>query len=161
MNEELQSTNEELETMNDELNQRSAEIHDINNYLHSILSNIESGVIVLNRDLRVEVWNTKSEDLWGLRQDEVVGQSFFNLDSGLPVDQLKRSIINVLSEADKVESIEMHALNRRGRSIILKITISGIDHGNDENKGVLLILDVLEQTEGGMRSTKEQYDVNT
>jgi two-component system, chemotaxis family, CheB/CheR fusion protein len=68
MNEELHSTNEELETMNDEMNKRGEELHHINNYLNSILTSIQNGVIVVSKDFNVEVWNAKSEDLWGLRR---------------------------------------------------------------------------------------------
>ena len=89
MNEELQSTNEELETINDELRIRTTELNRVNAFLRSILASIDSGVIVVDRDLRVQMWNAKASDLWGLRDDEVAGEHLLNLDIGLPVDQLR------------------------------------------------------------------------
>src|SRR5207253_4949549 len=74
MNEELQSTNEELEATNSELRQRSLDLDESNVYLEAILGSMGSGVIVLNRELTVRVWNRVSEDLWGLRSEEVEGQ---------------------------------------------------------------------------------------
>ena len=92
MNEELQSTNEELQTMNDELQRRTIELNDTRLFLESILSSLHSGVVVLNRDLIVQVWNQHAEDQWGLRAEEALGEHFFNLDIGLPLEALRQSI---------------------------------------------------------------------
>lgn len=74
MNEELQATNEELETINGELRERQAELDSSNVFLQSILASIMIGVIVVDREGRVLIWNHRAEDLWGLRADEVRGQ---------------------------------------------------------------------------------------
>ena len=71
MNEELQATNEEIETVNEELRVRGEERDRLNVFLESILGSLRSGVIVVDPDLMVQVWNARSEDLWGLRPDEV------------------------------------------------------------------------------------------
>ena len=88
MNEEMQATNEELQTINDELGQRTTELNQLNAFLESIWAGLDGAVTVLDADLRVLVWNHGSEDLWGVRQEEVQGQHFLNLDIGLPIDQL-------------------------------------------------------------------------
>ena len=90
MNEELQSTNDELQTINDELRERTAELDDANAFLEAILTSLRAGVAVVDRDLQVQVWNQRAEDLWGLRRDEAVGQHFLNLDIGLPTDSSGR-----------------------------------------------------------------------
>src|SRR3954453_16309266 len=66
-NEELQSTNEELETVNEESRQRSNELSGVNEFLASVLASIHGGLVVVDRDLRVDVWNDHAEDLWGMR----------------------------------------------------------------------------------------------
>jgi len=71
MNQELQSTNEELETTNRELSQRTDELDRANAFLRSILTSLDSGVVVLDREMRVQEWNRATEDLWGLRDGEV------------------------------------------------------------------------------------------
>jgi hypothetical protein len=43
---------------------------------------------VVDTDLRVEAWNERSDDLWGLRAKEVEGRAIGTLDLGLPVDEL-------------------------------------------------------------------------
>src|SRR5215217_95888 len=62
-NEELQSTVEELETTNEELQSTNEELTDLNAFMESILGSLESilgsleaAVIVLDRDLAVQVW---------------------------------------------------------------------------------------------------------
>ena len=42
---------------------------------------------MIDRDLRIRMWNRRAEDLWGLRAHEVIGQHFLNLDHGLPFEQ--------------------------------------------------------------------------
>ncbi len=69
MNEELQSTNEELETMNEELRHRSQELNDVNSFLETILTTIGLAVAVLDRNQRVQIWNGKARELWGLPSD--------------------------------------------------------------------------------------------
>src|SRR5437588_6152337 len=82
MNEELQSTNEELQTVNEELRQRSEDLNRANAFLESVLAGVPLGVVVLDADTRVRIWNGRSEDLWGLRSQEVVGEPFLTLDVG-------------------------------------------------------------------------------
>src|SRR5205085_4120681 len=97
MNEELQSTNEELETLNSELNIRTLELNRINVFMSSILSSLRDGVVVVDQDMVVLAWNNRSEDLWGMREEEVIGKHFLNLDIGLPVEKLRPLIRERLS----------------------------------------------------------------
>jgi two-component system CheB/CheR fusion protein len=123
MNEEQQSTNEELESMNDELHERTLELDRVNGFLDSVLGSIRIGVIVLGPEMRVQMWNRGSEDLWGLRADEVIGKHFLNLDFALELESLRLPIRAALSgEIDHSETIQ-NTLNRRGKSFDCKITM--------------------------------------
>ncbi|MFL5538167.1 MAG: CheR family methyltransferase, partial [Longimicrobiaceae bacterium] len=105
MNEELQSTNEELQTVNTELRDRTEESNHLNGFLESVLSSLRSGAIVVNQNFDVLMWNPRSEDLWGLRRDEVRGRSLFSLDIGLPLGELRtpmRSIATGETETQEV-----------------------------------------------------------
>jgi two-component system, chemotaxis family, CheB/CheR fusion protein len=145
MNEELQATNEELETLNSEMSMRTGEINQVNAYLNSILASLSTSVVVVNRDYLVEIWNPKSEDMWGLRKNEVLGQSFFSLDIGLPVEKLKRPIRGRLNGEDGFEVFEIGATNRRGQSIQLRCSTSPLYNRQEEVAGVILILEQDEQ----------------
>src|SRR5581483_339361 len=74
--EELQSTNEELQAINDELRMRTGELDEVNDFLESMLVSQRGGLVIVDRDLRVSVWNDASAELWGLRRDETPGQHF-------------------------------------------------------------------------------------
>ena len=141
MNEELQSSNEELQTINDELRQRGDDLNRSNGFLESILTGMRSGVVVLDRELHVIAWNPRAEDLWGLRADEVRSQNFLNLDIGLPTSQLRTQIRACLNgDGDHIEHV-VPATNRRGRSIICRVTVSPLSGGSKEVRGVILLMD--------------------
>ncbi|WP_250004030.1 CheR family methyltransferase [Actinoplanes sp. M2I2] len=121
MNEELQSTNDELQSINDQLRMSSVQLDEANVFLETVLTSMEAGVAVVDPDLRVRMWNRRAEDLWGLRSAEVIGQHFLNLDIGLPIDQLRPILRAATSpEATGVE-LEVDAVNRRGRSISVRV----------------------------------------
>jgi two-component system, chemotaxis family, CheB/CheR fusion protein len=139
MNEELQSTNEELETMNDEMRDRTDEALRANSFLGSVLSSITQSVVVLDPDLRVTAWSEAASALWGLREDEVVGQFFLNLDIGLPVTELKMPIRHALAGAASDE-VELEARDRRGKAVITRVALSPLLSHQSEIEGVILVM---------------------
>jgi two-component system CheB/CheR fusion protein len=149
MNEELQSTNEELETVNEELRKRGQDLNRVNAFLESIMYGIRECLIVLDRNLTVRAWNRMAEDMWGLRLDEVTGQHFFNLDIGLPVDQLGTAIRGTLADGnwDKAQEVVLPAVNRRGRSITVGVTTTPLLEGDNTRQGVILVVKELEQSQ--------------
>lgn len=151
MNEELQSTNEELQTINQELHLRSVELKQASAFMESILTSLRSGATVLDRDLKVLIWNRRAEDLWGLRTDEVPQKSFLNLDIGLPVEKLIPPIRKCLSGEEEYAELMVDALNRRGRAIQCRVTcVPLIGHARPDAseqeapiEGVILLMDEL------------------
>ncbi|WP_416668467.1 CheR family methyltransferase [Egbenema bharatensis] len=142
MNEELQSTNEELQTVNDELQRRSEELNQSNAFLESILTSLKGGVVVVDRDLRVQIWNHKAEDLWGLRVEEALQQNFLNLDIGLPVEYLRQPIRDCLASSDGSSSeVILDAINRRGRGIQCRITCMPLVGVHEGIGGVILVME--------------------
>ncbi|GAA2618522.1 PAS domain S-box protein [Dactylosporangium fulvum] len=142
MNEELQSTNDELQSINDELRERTAELNDTNSFMEAILTSLQAGVVVLNREMQILVWNRRAEDLWGLRSDEAVGQHFLNIDIGLSTAQLRPPIRDVLSGRSAREETEQSAVNRRGRTVRLRIACSPLTSGSAGVIGVILVMEL-------------------
>ncbi|MDX6673063.1 MAG: two-component system, chemotaxis family, CheB/CheR fusion protein, partial [Solirubrobacteraceae bacterium] len=141
-NEELQSTNEELATVNEQLHERTTEAVSVNAFLEGILATLPSGVIVVDRDLTVQLWNHQSEELWGLRADEVTGRHLLNLDIGLPVDQLKDPVRACLSNGAAAAPVELSAVNRRGRAIDLRVSCRPLQTSKGVG-GVIVLLDAI------------------
>lgn len=145
MNEELQSTNEELETTNAELRQRTDELNRANSFLESILSGLHTGVAVVDRNFNVLIWNHHAGDLWGLRTDEVQGQSFLNLDTGLPVQSLKNCIRAVLAGHSEYEEVVLNATNRRGKAIQCRVICTPLKSTQREIQGGILLMEEWEE----------------
>ncbi|HKA85672.1 MAG TPA: PAS domain-containing protein, partial [Acidimicrobiales bacterium] len=139
-NEELQSTNEELETINDELRQRTIELNESNNFLEAILTSLNSAVVVVDRDVRIQVWNRHAQELWGLRPDEVEGEHLMNLDIGLPVERLHQPIRACLA-GEPGQPLSMPAVNRRGRAINCVVRVTPLLGTEDDVIGVIVLMD--------------------
>jgi two-component system, chemotaxis family, CheB/CheR fusion protein len=140
MNEEMQSTNEELQTINDELGERTTELNQLNAFLESIWAGLGGAVAVLDPDLRVLVWNHGSEDLWGVRQDEVQGQHFLSLDIALPVDQVHPALRQAMTAEDGSHSTVVQATNRRGKSIRCRVTCSPLVGTDRIVRGTIVVV---------------------
>jgi two-component system, chemotaxis family, CheB/CheR fusion protein len=141
MNEELQSTNEELETLNVELCHRSEEFNELNSFLESILAGVRCGIAVLDGDQLIRKWNLRAEELWGLRADEVQGKHFFNLNIGLPIEQLRQPIRHCLDGQEKDRELSLSAINRVGKSIECKVTCSPLVNRGENKAGVILLME--------------------
>jgi len=141
MNEELQSTNDELQTINDELRDRTQDVHDANAFLEAILRSLHTAVVVVDRELVVTAWNRQSEDLWGVRDHEAIGQHLLNLDVGLPVAPLRDPIRAALTGDGGGEPTVLEALNRRGRTVMVKVSCVPLAVDGQEPSGVIVLIE--------------------
>jgi two-component system CheB/CheR fusion protein len=153
-NEELQSTNEELETMNEELQSTNDELQNINDqlqvstdrldganaFLEAVLTSLRAGVAVVDQDLRIQMWNRRAEDLWGLRSAEVVGQHLLNLDIGLPFERLRPLLRGALGDDPAPGEIQTEAVNRRGRGIVVRVACTPLA-GNRGPGGAIVVME--------------------
>ncbi|MFR0352157.1 CheR family methyltransferase [Streptomyces sediminimaris] len=137
-NEELQSGNEELETMNEEMRVRTEELDEARTFLEAVLTSIAAGVVVLDQNMKVKSWNRGAVDLWGLRVDEVLDQSFYGLDFGLPTEKLRETIQLCVDTGGRGDPVPVPAINRLGRSIICTVQCSPFD---GHNGGVVLLME--------------------
>jgi two-component system CheB/CheR fusion protein len=159
-NEELQSTNEELETLNEEARSSNEEMESINEelriqaeqatsyrvHLESILRAMNGGIIVLDERHHIQSWNRWSENTWGLRAEEVSGTAFEKLDIGLPVHQLRESLIAVQSGNEEQAERHLDGVDRRGRRILCRVRIAALlDEASGIQGLVLVFQDVTEE----------------
>ena len=142
LNEELESTNSELQSINSDLAQRRGDVERLNTLLLAITGNIELGAAVLDRNGRVQVWNERAADLWGVRSDEVLGHSFFELDIGLPADQLRGMVRAGSGGAPRHAELVVVAMTRRGRQIRCRVIAHTLGDGESPT-GVVLVMEEL------------------
>jgi two-component system CheB/CheR fusion protein len=158
-NEELQSTNEELETMNEELQSMNDELHvtneelrtstdevaALNQFMSGVLGSFRLGVVVVDPELRVLAWNAAAQDLWGVREDEALGQHVLGLDIGLPVQDLQSLLLGqIVGAGEAYETVEVDAVNRRGRQIRVRVTVSAFQQSTGGRGGAVLLMDAVE-----------------
>lgn len=139
MNEELQSTNDELHTINDALRESSAALDETKTFLDSLVDSIQLGMMVVNREMQVVVWNRGSEELWGLRSSEAVGSPLPSLDIGLPIEELKPLIGRAFVDAETTAETVVDAVNRRGKATRIRVTCAAFRSSGDSINGALLL----------------------
>lgn len=148
MNQELQSMNDELYATNDALRSRSEEVAALNAFTNSILSSVHSAVAVVDHNLQVQAWNAGAEDLWGVRESEAVGRHLLNLDIGLPVEDLRPLLRRQLWAATPEshhEGVVLAAVNRRGRPVTVRVTVSPFPARHDGDRGAVIVMDLSER----------------
>jgi two-component system CheB/CheR fusion protein len=99
--------------------------------------------MVLDRTLTVTAWNRRSEGLWGLRSEEVVGQNVFTLDIGLPVEGLRPLIQQCLTGATGAIAADgrvIEAINRRGARIECRVSGTALLGSDRVVHGVILVI---------------------
>ena len=88
-NEELQSLNEELENMNEELERRTHELNDLTARYAETLRGMPWPVLLVDREERIQLWNTAAQRLFGVGATSVVGVSV----DQLPISaELRKSV---------------------------------------------------------------------
>jgi two-component system, chemotaxis family, CheB/CheR fusion protein len=142
LNEELESTNSELQSINTDLQARGREVQRLNTLLLAITGNIELGAAVLDGAMRVQVWNERAADLWGVRSDEVIGKSFFDLDIGLPAEQLEGLIRAGAGGTLAHDELVVTATTRKGRTIRCRVIAHTLGVA-EQPTGVVLVMEEL------------------
>jgi two-component system, chemotaxis family, CheB/CheR fusion protein len=144
MNEELESTNTELQTINTELQDRSIQLNQANTFMEGIMANLQLGVAVLDMDLRVQLWNRRAQDMWGVQAAETIGQPMLGLDIGLPLNELAKPIKNCLNSGDGFQELTVQATNRRGKSFTCRVQCTAMG-GSDGGRSVILLMEAVEE----------------
>jgi two-component system CheB/CheR fusion protein len=139
LNEELQSTNEELGALNHGLHDQADELNAANDFLESILRSLLSAVIVVDKELRVEVWNRQAEEQWGLRADEAQGRHLLNLDIGLPLEKVFHAVRQCLTDPNESQTLGIEATNRRGRAVNCTVVVTPRRRGGEVAGAILVV----------------------
>jgi two-component system CheB/CheR fusion protein len=169
-NEELQSTNEELETTNEELRSSNDELEstnidlkttteavetlnatlvgsnsDLQRYsaLHrQVMDHFPAAIVVLNSRLLVTEWNTAASNMWGLSESEVLGEPFFGLEFGLPLEALQAPVRACRAEGAQPDSLDLTAVDESGRSFTCWVRILPIGAGRE--RAAMLVMEAQE-----------------
>src|SRR5262249_7805253 len=127
---------------NEELRQRGDEVDQLNHFLQAVFTSFGGGVAVIDQSRKIRIWNPGAEDLWGVREDEVRGVDFLEIDTGLPVARLEGGITNSLSGSDGDVSMVVDAVTRRGRAVECRVGITPL-RADGQIDGALIIMEIL------------------
>ena len=95
--EELQSGNEELTTLNDELKNRNQTLGRLNDDLANLQTNIDVAVVIVDYDLNIRRFTASAQELLKISPSDV-GWSITNVNPGVPVEDLEKTIIDVITK---------------------------------------------------------------
>lgn len=131
--------------MNEELRHRTQEVNDVNSSLEAILSTIGLAVAVLDGNQRVQIWNGKARELWGLTPDEAEDEHLLALDIGLPLDEVKQQLRATLAGQSPREEVMVNATNRRGKPFQCRVTLLPLGSGGDGNvTGAIMMMEAID-----------------
>jgi two-component system CheB/CheR fusion protein len=148
MNEELQSTNVEIETVNEELRSRTEDLDRLNRYVSSIVNSLSSAVIVMDPSLNVRTWNSQSEELWGLRAQDVAGKPLLGLDFGLPVHEMRDALKASISGHGGDGEAVIRGHDRRGKTLEYHTRVLPLRDLKGGVTGVIVMVDGKDGTDG-------------
>lgn len=133
--------------MNEELRLRTGELNRATVLVESMLASLGVGVAVVDRDLRVQMWNERAKELWGVDIDDVRGRHLFNLDIGLPVAELREALLaSVAGAATKEQHLD--ARDRRGRDVVCRVRTAPLADVSGAVAGAIVMMDVAERRGG-------------
>jgi two-component system CheB/CheR fusion protein len=100
--EELQSVNEELKTVNHELEEKVEELRAVNSDLKNLMAATDIGTLFLDRELRIQRYTPRIEELFNIRQTDV-DRPIDELTHHLDYDTLETDARDVLESLTPVE----------------------------------------------------------
>lgn len=131
---ELLQSRRELETVHEELRSTNAS-------METVFTSLKSAVIVLDREMRVQVWNAGASNLWGLGPDETQNTYFFGLDIGLPVAELHEPIRDVLGGSSRERELLIRSVSRTGKSLQCRVGISPLRSADRSISGAIVLME--------------------
>jgi len=140
-NEELRSTNEELETTNEELKDRTEQLDLINMYNKAIIQSMEQSLFVLNKNGIITTWNPAAEEMFGVKEEDAIGNSFFNFktENCIKTDKLIQIIRQVIGNKKHYHEKNFECLTSSDEKRLLELTIVPLIEITGEIIGTMVI----------------------
>ncbi len=157
-NRELLDLEEQLQQQLAENVRRQQELFGTNQTLHAIVSASPVGIVALDRDAVVTLWNKSAEKLFGWRADEVIGRPY----PLIPPDDLGEARKNIerTLEGGVVTDLETRRLRKDGALLDVSISISPLSNADGIISGIIIIIaDITERkrAEESLRRSEENY----
>jgi two-component system, NtrC family, sensor kinase len=124
------------------LEQKAVEVARLKDFSENIVESLNFGVLAVDLMGTVDAWNSRMEQLTGVKRGEAVGKPFSQL---LPQDLVGE--IDARGDQEQVTGIYKHRLVHQGRSVVLNVSITPLVGKSGEKIGRLLLFDDVTQRE--------------
>jgi PAS domain S-box-containing protein len=135
LEEKFEDLNLKLERTNRELRQSLVEKEKISNYLKNILESLTSGVVAVNLDEEITLFNQAAENILGFKTDEVLGRKY-GMILGQGVSQEMTLPFTLESRKSHVNE-EKEVLTKQGKKIPLGFSTSLLTDGDSNVLGAV------------------------
>ena len=98
--EELQSSNEELTTLNDELKNRNQTIALLNADLTNVSENVDSPVVLVDRNLKIRLFNPAAEKILNLMPGQI-GLPITSVSMAINVENIEKTLLDIIATNGK------------------------------------------------------------
>lgn len=109
-------------------------------YTRSIIQNISSGIIVIDRNNIITTWNRALEELWLTKAESTVGHNFFNIGLGERLPGIKERIDEITRENRNVKIEALEIIDCKGEKRFVNITLVPLIDPNDGLQGVIITI---------------------
>lgn len=124
--EEVISINE-IELLNFEKNERK---------IFAVINSIDEGIMSINKDFEIEIFNSYCEEVFHYKRDEVIGQDVRRIiGESIP-------LIDLINEGKTYENVELHIENERGQAHYITTGRAIKDDNDNTIGGVASIKDI-------------------
>ena len=132
---QLDKVNKELEIKNQQLNESLQEKERLENYLRSILESMNSGIIAVDLDGSITMFNKAAQDFWGIPASDAIDKKYqevINKEDSILLNTLKTLL--PYSKEEVIHSPQKGTLNLESSTTLVR---------DEENNQVLGALEVM------------------
>lgn len=113
----------------------SEEFNKIQTFTGEILANMNQGVITINKDDEIEIFNKKAEEIFNLKSESVTGKKYNSALNKLT------EICKICEKKDEVNNFEINLSNDKKTSIILSLNSTIIRDSENKLMAFNLVID--------------------
>jgi len=144
----------ELEETNLQLQAKNQELDRVNRYLEDILSAIGSGVIAVDLEGRITIFNRTAEDLTGFTAADITGKNYQDFLAGDLGEQ--SPLMQTLLSGKPIEGLERQLPLKDGKTLTVKSSSSWIISTAGERIGVMETIEDVSQVRALERTVLQQ-----
>src|SRR3989304_4054445 len=144
MTEDLKQGKLRLEEAYISLRDSNIEIEQRRAYMETVLENVATGVISIDRDGEITTFNRAAERILGIHKEDISGKGFQEILIRIPNDAAKNIIKKIRGGGGNIDNEEMQ-LNMNGRNVTLRIMMTTLYDAANHFLGNVIVFDDLSE----------------